>query len=494
MIYRRKKYGKCDIGEPGRRRMEYRQVNTVIKESENEFTLWTINMPRSNINKIHWLNPIVTGSLDEIIDEIQHDKSFLKKKIHCIITTNNVLGLYDVEESSDYNYAQLCHGRSVSGTREKIKTLLLENLKKQGYIPRENVKLQHVDVIETMRKIREYCTGSCQDDLKYETEILREAATDIHANKNFFWLSMKYGTLIYPERDIYIKDTEAYSSWTYNGGQDCENVKAYWLKVSNRRDGSIIGDIKEIDFQEHLDFICTYAHMPTSVEIVYRYPSRIISYSFYEYNHNRQQICQNVGTIEHIKYLVKDEKELAYTIDHATWSWARNEPMVVDSYLKRLKHDTLYDYGYTAGDMELVHPLDAKLAVEHGLSCYALFHNGSREAVSSNYIMNQHWSDGNLFGMPAEEKDLLKFLKSECALPFTENEMREVYSLVLQESMKNEPEKAFILDRIAYKFECIFPQITAEFNAPEYEEIYAPEEEIYAPEDEEIYSPEDFFL
>ena len=50
----------------------------------------------------------------------------------------------------------------------------------------------------------------------------------------------------------------------FYGGCGSENVKAYWigLKRVEGDDRKIIGDIVEMDYQKHLDYLCTHSLDP----------------------------------------------------------------------------------------------------------------------------------------------------------------------------------------------------------------------------------------
>ena len=43
---------------------------------------------------------------------------------------------------------------------------------------------------------------------------------------------------------------------------------------------------------------------------------------------------------------------------HAGLQWDAVDVMEVDEYVKRLEHDRLHEYGYTAGDLALTGPVD----------------------------------------------------------------------------------------------------------------------------------------
>ena len=214
----------------------------------------------------------------------------------------------------------------------------------------------------------------------------------------------------------------------------------------------------EIDYQKHLDYLCTHFHDPAKVEVVFKNPNSCRIFSWQEYEQNWQAITDRYGTAERRRYLVEDEYQLSQDMAGARrMFWDAVDVMEPDDYVRRLEHDRLHDYGYTAGDMSLTGPVDAEKAVMQGLECHILNPDGSREPVRDREAYQQALSHGKLFGMEAGEKDLLRYFKQDAIPLFNEEEMRKIYSLALQAGMENEPEGNRLLDDIIHKAECFLP-------------------------------------
>ena len=308
------------------------------------------------------------------------------------------------------------------------------------------------------QKIMEQNTSFYQTDFKYDWEMLREAAEDRNAPRNFFWMSRKGGTWCFPERSVHIRQTSPYNTWFFYGGCRDEHVKAFWVELHGMKDGRVMGDVLEIDYQKHLDYLCTHFHDPAKVEVVFKNPNSCRIFSWQEYEQNWQAITDRYGTAERRRYLVEDEYQLSQDMAGARrMFWDAVDVMEPDDYVRRLEHDRLHDYGYTAGDMSLTGPVDAEKAVMQGLECHILNPDGSREPVRDREAYQQALSHGKLFGMEAGEKDLLRYFKQDAIPLFNEEEMRKIYSLALQAGMENEPEGNRLLDDIIHKAECFLP-------------------------------------
>lgn len=335
---------------------------------------------------------------------------------------------------------------------------LRDGLREQGYHFRPNACFQDVDVLETLRKIMEHNTSFNQTDFRYDREMLLEAAGDRDAPRNFFWMSRDGGTWCFPERGVHIQQTSQWNTWLFYGGCRSDHVKAFWVHLDGMYGGRVAGDILEMDYQKHLDYLCTHSHEPERAEVAFKGPAGTRIFGYQEFDQNWPSITERYGATERIRYLVGDEAQLARDMAEARrMFWDAVEPMDIDSYVARLDHDRLHDYGYTAGDMGLTGPVDAELAVRQGLECYILEPDGSRELACSHAAYQEALSHGKLFGMAAGEKEILRYLKQDAVPLFNKEEMWEIYSLALQAGMEDGAGESGLLDSIIHKAECFLP-------------------------------------
>lgn len=440
--------------------MEYSQINALSKLGADDYSLWNFTLPREKIQEIRQVQEDISGDLRQIFEVLPLDDGQTENKIHFALPHQDGLRIVTVDMGEGFADRNHYNGSSVRGSREEITAELREALKAQGYALHSNAAFVDVDVIATLQKIMEHNTNFYQTDFQYDVEKLRETAEDRGGYRGFFWLTQKSGTWCFPERDVYIRNTSAANTWMYYGGCGSDNVKAYWigLKRVEDDDRKIIGDVVEMDYQKHLDYLSSHSLAPAYVEVVFKSPNDVRTFSYQEYQENWQFISQRYGTVERVKYLVENQQELARAVieGHGLF-WDAVEPMRIDDYVKRLDHDRLHDYGYTADDLILTGPMDADVAVRYGLTCYALSADGTKDLIiSKDDFRTQHYS-GKLFGMEAGEKELLRYFKQECIPLFTSAEMREICSLAVQAGMVNDSAKAALLDGIIHKAECFLP-------------------------------------
>jgi hypothetical protein len=457
--------------------MEYSQINTLTKFGPDDFSLWTLTLPREKIHEIRQNNPTLEGSLRDIFEAVPSGGEQPESICHFVLPHGNGLRLFSVDMGENFADRNRHNGSSVRGSREQIIAELRDELKGQGYALCSNASFLNVDVLKTLQKIMEQNTDYYQSDFRYDVEKMRAAAADCNAERRFFWMSRSGGTWCFAEPEVYIRKTSQHNTWNYYGeGNKSKHVKTFWIELKGMRDETVMGDIVELDYQKHLDYLCTHSFEPSAVEIVFKHPNDVRTFSYQEYDQNFQSILQRYGTVERVAFRVADP----YTLSRAAVEahglfWDAAEPMGIDTYVKRLEHDRLYDYGYTTDDLILTGPLDAEKAVKNGLACYALYPDGSKELIVGREAYQERHFKGALFGMTAEERSILQYFKQDCTPLFTTEEMREICSLAVQAGMENDPDRSHLLDKIIHKAECMLPQ----------------EEQGYTPEQENEYNRED---
>ena len=454
---------------------QYGQINMITKFGPDDYTLWTLTMSRDRIHQIRQGTPAVEGDVRRVFDEIRTGEP--ESICNFVFPQSKGLKLFPVDMGEGFAEKNRYNGASIRGSREEIIAELRQTLKGQGYSLHGNASFLNVDVLETLRKIMEHNTDYYQTDFRYDVEKFRAAAADRNAERRFFWMSRSGGTWCFAEPDVYIRNTSPHNTWNYYGaGNKSEHVKTFWIALKGMRDEKIMGDIVELDYQKHLDYLCTRSFEPSAVEIVFKNPNDVRTFSYQEYDKNFQSIAQRYGTVERVAFRVADPYALSRAaIEAHGLFWDAAEPMDIDTYVKRLEHDRLHDYGYTADDLVLIGPLDAEKAVKNGLACYALYPDGSKELLAGKDDFQKHHFHGCLFGMDAEERAILQYFKQNCTPLFSTEETREICSLALRAGMGNDPGHAGLLDGIIHKAECMLPKEREE-NALEPENEYNREE------------------
>ena len=81
-------------------------------------------------------------------------------------------------------------------------------------------KFENMDVIAALEAIMHQNTAYYQSDFAYDIKMLRESArSDQPEDKLLLWLSRPSGTFCFRERDVLLKNTQAYNTWKFCGEQ-----------------------------------------------------------------------------------------------------------------------------------------------------------------------------------------------------------------------------------------------------------------------------------
>jgi hypothetical protein len=110
----------------------------------------------------------------------------------------------------------------------------------------------NVDVIAALGAVVELNTEHYKSDFQYDIELFKRAASEPDGeNSRLLWLSRQSGTECFAERDVYFKDCHAHNSWCYyadSGG----GVKAFAVEITGAENGSVKGNLCELDYPAHV--------------------------------------------------------------------------------------------------------------------------------------------------------------------------------------------------------------------------------------------------
>ena len=125
-------------------------------------------------------------------------------------------------------------------------------------------KYENVDIVAALGAVVELNTEHYKSDFKYDIEKFKEAARNPDGDNNrLLWMSRTSGTWAFPERDIYIKDTEAFNYFTgygkllgspefYRPVIVEDRILAYAVDIKGMENGRIKGDLYELDYRDQI--------------------------------------------------------------------------------------------------------------------------------------------------------------------------------------------------------------------------------------------------
>ena len=113
-------------------------------------------------------------------------------------------------------------------------------------------KFENMDVIAALEAIMHQNTAYYQSDFAYDIKMMWEAArSDQPEDKLLLWLSRPSGTFCFRERDVLLKDTQAYNTWKFCGEQTHDRILAYAVELTGAANGTVQGNLYELDYQQH---------------------------------------------------------------------------------------------------------------------------------------------------------------------------------------------------------------------------------------------------
>ena len=98
-------------------------------------------------------------------------------------------------------------------------------------------KFENCDIFSVLGTIVAHNTKHYQTDFDIDKDILTEAAEENSvSDRRYLWMSRPCGTHCLKEKDVFLRDTSEYNTWTaYETGAD--EIVAYAIQVNGYEDG-----------------------------------------------------------------------------------------------------------------------------------------------------------------------------------------------------------------------------------------------------------------
>ena len=112
-------------------------------------------------------------------------------------------------------------------------------------------KFENCDIFSVLGTIVAHNTKHYQTDFDIDKDILTEAAEENSvSDRRYLWMSRPCGTHCLKEKDVFLRDTSEYNTWTaYETGAD--EIVAYAIQVNGYEDGVLKGNLYELDYASH---------------------------------------------------------------------------------------------------------------------------------------------------------------------------------------------------------------------------------------------------
>ena len=168
-----------------------------------------------------------------------------------------------------------------------------------------------VDIIPFLEGVVEENTVSYQSDLKYDERILQTAMLETYQeDRTFLWMSRPCGTRCLLEREVFLRETRAHTTWTHYD-YDAEHIKAFRVIVAPGRPGALVlGRIQPLNYGEQVQRVKQNALHVQTVKMTFE-DKTVFTVPFTEYPSQYRSLSVTHGKVESIYYAPENEAELS---------------------------------------------------------------------------------------------------------------------------------------------------------------------------------------
>lgn len=180
------------------------------------------------------------------------------------------------------------------------------------------------DIIPLLQEIVAENATHYQDDLLMDAGQLSAAMLDpVPENRVFLWMCRPCGTWCFLEREVFLRDTVAHNTWTYQEYIiQAEKIKAYRITVAPGQPGPgslVPGELQPLNYREQVERVKRLALPIQQVKLVIWNTDKTLIMLFADYSAQRGDLTRRFGPIDEVYYQPENEGELSallYTERH----------------------------------------------------------------------------------------------------------------------------------------------------------------------------------
>ena len=284
-----------------------------------------------------------------------------------------------------------------------------------------------VDIQECLRRVVDENTLYYKTDFEYDIGKLKNAMYS-HSSKHLLWFSRESGTHCFDERQVYLTPSYANNTWLYYQ-MYAEQIKAFYIEVSDFREGRAFGSLVLLDYQEHCKQVKEQMR-PAQIAIVTFQDGFKRTFDVGEFEENRDSIRDKYGPHSFIEYdRPHDMNDLIYHIHYRLKH--EIEPYDFDRFIEEIRQERFERVGYHGSDYVWLSPHDAHTCHEIGLPVFLFCPDEPRHEISKwDEVANHHYQSNLLFAIRREDNPIWQYAnptlpKSEPL--FTKKELSKLY-------------------------------------------------------------------
>ena len=196
-------------------------------------------------------------------------------------------------------------------------------------------KYMDVDITASLEAVMRQNTRHYQSDFEYDRATIQRAAESLDPEeKTLVWMSRESGTWCFKERDVLLQDSEAFSTWSTYENTSGEIV-ASQVEVSGIQDGRVMGNLYEMDYREHLEYL-TRSDLPANTLQVTFEDGSQHRFDRDEYHGRRTIISQKYGDAIGYRLEANDPAALETVMRQEKAARQRLKPGSFEKYLAGL--------------------------------------------------------------------------------------------------------------------------------------------------------------
>lgn len=149
------------------------------------------------------------------------------------------------------------------------------------------LKFENVDVEQCLRSVMERNTKHYQSDFEYDVGSMERIAQTKHPERTpLFWMSRPSGTWCFRERDVFIRDSDAFYTWQfYKDTRD--TILAYTVEITGMEGTAIKGNLYTQDYRAMAEYIEKNAFPAATARVLFEGHLAPMTFTYEDYQANR---------------------------------------------------------------------------------------------------------------------------------------------------------------------------------------------------------------
>ena len=198
------------------------------------------------------------------------------------------------------------------------------------------LKFENVDIEKCLRSVMERNTQHYQGDFEFDVKSFRHIAQSLFPErKPLYWLSRPSGTWCFQERNIFIRDSDAFHTWQfYKDTRD--TILAYTVEITGMENNKVVGNLYTQDYRAVAEHIEKNAVPASSVLIQFENQHDTMKFDYEYYNAHRLSIHAQFGRAEKFRLEPKNPQQLKWFLQNERIYRQNFMPGVFENHLDKM--------------------------------------------------------------------------------------------------------------------------------------------------------------